>query len=260
MRLSNLVVTMRLSAIRMVSDRAGMLVNSVIYVIVICVLGGLWRAGAASSGGSIVGYSAAALTWYIATSEAVTIPLNSRLIAEISEDIVSGSIAVELLRPVSVVGLRVVDQIGRTLPRIAVCSTIGCAVSWWVAGAPPNPVGLLLAAPSVVLAVACNVVAQHCFAALAFWLRHTGASWFLYQKLVFMLGGMLLPIQVLPDVLQRVAISTPFPSMAYAPARLASGHVEPTLLLVQCAWLAVLSVLSIAIFAAGERRLQVVGG
>jgi ABC-2 type transport system permease protein len=251
---------MRSAAERMASGKSALLVNSIVYLVVVSVLGGLWRAGALANGGSLAGYSAAALTWYIATSEAVTIPLNSRMIAEISDDIVSGTIAVELLRPTSVIGLRVFDQFGRTLPRIVTCSCLGMVVSWLLVGPPPNVRALLLAGPSVVLAIACNVVAQHCFAALAFWLRQTGASWFLYQKLVFMLGGMLLPLQVLPDVLRRVALFTPFPSMAYAPARLASGHFEPSLVGIQIVWLLVLGMLSVRMFAAGERRLQVVGG
>jgi ABC-type uncharacterized transport system permease subunit len=52
----------------------------------------------------------------------------------------------------------------------------------------------------------------------------------------------------------------PFMAMAYAPARLVSGHFEPWLLLVQLAWLAALSLAATAVFRSGERRLQVVGG
>ena len=48
--------------------------------------------------------------------------------------------------------------------------------------------------------------------------------------------------------------------MAYAPARLASGHFEPWLLVVQLAWIAVLAVAAVAVFRVGERRLQAVGG
>ena len=48
--------------------------------------------------------------------------------------------------------------------------------------------------------------------------------------------------------------------MAYAPARLASGHWEPVLLVEQLVWLGVLAVVAAAAFRAGERRLQVVGG
>jgi ABC-type uncharacterized transport system permease subunit len=49
-------------------------------------------------------------------------------------------------------------------------------------------------------------------------------------------------------------------ALAYAPARLASGHFEPGLLLVQAFWLVVMLGAATAAFAAGQRRLQVVGG
>jgi ABC-2 type transport system permease protein len=71
---------------------------------------------------------------------------------------------------------------------------------------------------------------------------------------------MLLPLEVLPHGIERVAKLLPFMAMSYAPARLASGHFEPALLLVQLGWLVVLSAVAVAVFAAGERRLQVVGG
>jgi ABC-2 type transport system permease protein len=101
---------------------------------------------------------------------------------------------------------------------------------------------------------------MHAFAAVAFWVRDARSTWFLYQKLVFVLGGMLLPLEVLPDGLAAVARWLPFLTMAYAPARLASGHVEPYLLAVQAGWLVVLALAAARVFALGERRLQVVGG
>jgi ABC-2 type transport system permease protein len=101
---------------------------------------------------------------------------------------------------------------------------------------------------------------QHAFAAAAFWIDDAKSTWFLYQKLVFVLGGMLLPLEVLPGPMEAVARWSPLASMAYAPARLASGHLEPHLLLVQLAWLGAAAWTAHAAFAAGERRLQVVGG
>jgi ABC-2 type transport system permease protein len=128
------------------------------------------------------------------------------------------------------------------------------------AGGPPRPAALLVAIPSFVLAVACNVVAQHAFAAAAFWLRDAGSAWFLYQKFVFVVGGMLIPLEALPRWLRTAAAVLPFRAMAYAPARLASGHFEPVLLVQQVVWLGVLAVAAAAAFRAGERRLQAVGG
>jgi ABC-2 type transport system permease protein len=253
-------VTARTAAQRVVAERGGLAVAIGFYVIVVAVLAGLWRVAADGNGGTIAGYSAVALTWYIATSEAATVSLNIRMIADIGEDIGSGAVAVELLRPASVLGVRVATEVGRVLPRLAACAATGIAVAWITAGAPPRPLALALAAPSLVLAVACNIVAQHAFAAAAFWLRDAGSTWFLYQKLVFVLGGMLIPLELLPGWLERITSVLPFRAMAYIPARLASGHVEPELLLQQVGWLAVLLVAATAAFRSGERRLQVVGG
>lgn len=250
----------RTAADRALAERSGLVVTALFYAIVVAVLAGLWRAAAGAGGGSLVGYSAAAITWYIAATEAATVALNVRMIADIGEDVASGAVAVELLRPASVVGVRLASGVGWALPRLALCVATGIVLCVVTVGAPPSWTGALLAVPSLVLAIGCNIAAQHAFAAAAFWLRDAGSAWFLYQKLVFVVGGMLLPLEVLPDGLQTVARWLPFQAMAYAPARLAAGHVEPMLLVVQVAWLTVLTAAAVAAFAAGERRLQVVGG
>jgi ABC-2 type transport system permease protein len=253
-------ISLSTSSLRTLVQPSRLFVTLGFYLAVTSVLSTLWRTATQSNGGSIVGYTAVALTWYVATSEAVTVSLNTRLIEDVGEEIASGAVAVELLRPMSVVAVRVAAELGRCLPRVAACAVTGVVFCRLVGGAPPNAVALLLAAPSMVLAVAINIVSQHAFAAVSFWIRDSRSTWFLYQKLVFVVGGMLLPLQVLPDPIFRVAMVLPFMAMAYAPARLASGHLEPWLLLVQVAWLAALSVAAALVFARGERRLQVVGG
>ncbi len=253
-------VTARTAALRVVAERGGMGVTLVFYVLVVVVLASLWRVAVGANGGNVAGYGAAAITWYVVTTEATVIALNNRLIADTGRDIGSGAVAVELLRPASVLGVRVFSELGRCLPRLVACAVVGGVLALVTAGAPPRPATLALAAPSLVLAVACNIVAQHAFAATAFWLRDAGSAWFLYQKLIFILGGMLIPLEALPGWLERTASLLPFRAMSYAPARLASGHLEPVLLVQQVGWLVVLVGLAGAAFRAGERRLQVVGG
>jgi ABC-2 type transport system permease protein len=253
-------VTTAVAAREAAADRGGLVFTVGFYLAVTLALGAVWRAAAAVNGGAVAGYGAAALTWYIATSEAVTISLNARLIDQIGEDVRNGVVHVELLRPVPLLVVRVAQELGRALPRLAVCMTLGVVVATVAGGAPPEPLGLLLAVPSIVLAISANLVAMHAFGAIAFWIRDARSTWFLYQKFVFVLGGMLLPLEVLPTQMTAVAKVLPFMAMAYAPARLASGHVEPWLLAVQAGWLVVLAALALLVFGAGERRLQVVGG
>ena len=252
--------TAQTAAQRVLAERGGLLVSVAFYLLVTAVLSSLWRLAAHANGGAVAGYTAAAVTWYIATTEACTVSLNIRLISDIGQDIASGAIAVELVRPVSVLGMRVAIELGRVLPRLAICLAAGAALATVVGGAAPRPAALLLVIPSTILAVTTNLVAQHAFAAAAFWLRDAGSTWFLYHKLVFVLGGMLIPLEALPPWLHHLAAALPFAAMAYAPGRLAAGHIEPWLLAEQLAWLAVLGVAATAAFASGQRRLQVVGG
>ncbi len=255
-----LVEALRGSAQRSLADTGGMVVSIAFYVVIVGTLTGLWRVAVGANGGDLAGYGAVALTWYIVTSEAAIVSVNARHIEDIGNDIAQGGIAVELLRPASVLGIRVANEVGRGLPKVFALFAAGSLLSTIVAGGPPRPATLVLVAPSLVLAITANLLAQHAVAAIAFWIRDAGSVWFLYLKLVFITGGMIIPLELLPDGVQRAAMLMPFRAMAYAPARLASGTWEPMLFVEQLVWIGILGVAATAAFSAGERRLQVVGG
>lgn len=245
---------------RFVADRAGLVVPLGFYCLVVVVIAGIWRYAAAANGGEVAGYTGDALTWYLATTEAAMLAVSMRLIAEIGTDISSGTVAVELLRPASVLGVRMTAELGRTWSRLALLAPLGVVIAFIAAGPPPRPITLVLVVPSLLLASLCNLALQHAAAAAAFWVRDAGSAWFLYTKMVFIFGGMLIPLEALPGGVERAAALLPFRSMAYAPARLASGHLEPWLLVEQAVWVGICVAVASALFGAGERRLQVVGG
>lgn len=253
-------VAVTTGAQRMLANRGELAMGMGIQVLIVSAVSTLWRVAVEANGGLLDGYDAASITWYIAVSEAVYMAVSSRIIEEIGSDIATGAVASEMLRPAPVIGVRLATQFGATLPRLAANVVAGGTVALVTVGAPPSPGALLLALPALPLGAACNLMASHAFAGIAFWLRDAGSAWFLYQKLIFIFGGMLLPLQVLPRAMRIVAFGLPFMTMAYAPARLASGHVEPYLLLVQVGWLVALGAVAVAVFGAGERRLQAVGG
>ncbi len=254
-----LTTAARLGFRRVRLEPGGLVFAGVFYLMVTSVLAGLWFTAARSAGGEIVGYGATALVWYVATAEASVIALPQRLIEDIGLDIEEGFES-ELLRPVSPLALRLAAEVGKLLPRLGLCVVLGIGLSSLVGGAPLHLGALALAGPSLVLAATLNLVAQHAFAGAAFWLRDVRSAWFLYQKLVFVLGGMLLPLQVLPRWLEVVARILPFSSMAYAPARLASGHLEPELLAIQGGWLVLFIVAADRVYRSGEHHLATVGG
>ena len=75
MRFRRVGVPAEVAGRRMLADRDGLVVNCLFYLIVSGVLSALWRVAADASGGSVAGYTAVALSWYIATSEAATVSL-----------------------------------------------------------------------------------------------------------------------------------------------------------------------------------------
>jgi ABC-2 type transport system permease protein len=253
-------VSLVVAARRSAADRGGLAFSAGFEAMVVIVLGALWQAATAAHGGQVAGYSAVALGWYVAMAESAAVPIDVRLIEHVGTDIADGTITAERLRPVAVLGVRVATEVGRALPRLAACVVVGGAVTLLLRGAPPDAPALALAAPALVLAIAVNVVAQHAVAAAAFWVRDARSAWFLYTKLVFILGGLLIPLEALPHGLEVTAKALPIMAVAYVPARLASGHREPLLLLEQVAWLVVCGALAALAFAAGERRLRTVGG
>lgn len=230
--------------------------TAAIYLLVTSALTSLWRVAVESAGGEMVGYSSLAIVWYIAATEVAVMSLPPRVIEYESDAVISGDVEVELLRPADLFSFRVARWMGHAAPKIGCCVIVGLAWSAWFGGAPVNATGLLLAAPSIVLAVFNNIVGQVGVGAFSFWIRDIRGLWFIYQKLVFLLGGMLLPLEILPSGVEAVAKALPFMTMAYAPGRLASGHVEPMLLGWQLGWSVVLVATSAWLFGRSVERIR----
>lgn len=230
--------------------------NTGMYLLVTLALTSLWRVAVESAGGEMVGYGSVAIVWYIATTEVSIMSLPPRVIEYESDTVVSGDIEVELLRPVHLFSFRVARWMGHAAPKVVCCVIAGLSWAYWFGGPPDSSVALVLAAPAVVLAIFNNIVCQVGVGACSFWIRDIRGLWFIYQKLVFVLGGMLLPLEILPSGVESVAKVLPFMTMAYVPGRLASGHLEPELLLWQLGWAVVLVVGSGWLFARGVERIR----
>ncbi|MDH3301105.1 MAG: ABC-2 family transporter protein [Acidimicrobiia bacterium] len=180
----------------------------------------------------------------------------TRIIEYEADAVISGDIDVELLRPVDLFSFRVARWMGHAAPKVLCCIAAGLAWSLWFGGVPVSTTALLLAAPSIMLAIFNNIVGQIGVGAFSFWIRDVRGLWFIYQKLVFLLGGMLLPLEILPSGVESLAKAMPFMTMAYVPGRLASGHVEPVFPVWQLGWSVVLVTASAWLFAPRVERIR----
>lgn len=229
------------------------------FAMILGVFSAVWRAVAVSAPGA---RDPREMLWYIAMTEWVV--MSAPMIQfQMAEDIRRGDVAYQLARPASWLGSRLAHGIGAMALRAPVMLVVACATAWTIAGAPARPARLALAVGFGITAIAAVTVFHLGVGVLAFWLDDVMPAWWIFQKLLFVLGGMLLPLQFYPPTFIRVALATPFPAFLAGPASLMTR--EPPLQIVTLAgllgvWSMIGWLIASAAFRRARRRLQVNGG
>ena len=199
------------------AQRAELLARVVFLEVILMVFARLWTVAAPDGIGP--GTGARELLWYLAVTEwiAIGIPM---VHADVSEDVRSGDVAYQLARPISWVGLRLADGLGRLAARLVVLGAAAFAGAWALTGGLPSaPAGLAAPVPLGVAAAAVATVFQVAIGLSAVWLHDATPLYWVWQKLTFVLGGLILPLEIYPGWLRELAAWTPFAAILNAPAR-----------------------------------------
>ena len=242
---------------------AELLARSAMILVFMWIFFQLWRIVFSSAGStSINGLTLHDTIWYLLLAETLELG-RPRLARVISEQVKDGSIAYLINKPYNFLLYQLSSGLGESLPRMGMLFVIGSALVWAMAGPPPS----LANWPPALVTLAGAWLLHFCVNALiglaAFVSEEVAPYEWIYQKLVFILGGMLVPLDFYPAWLQTVSKSLPFAYMMYGPARL---FVEPSLQIFiqiitgQLLWLAILGGLLALAFARGMRRLAINGG
>ena len=205
----------------------------------------------------------AELVWYLALTELVTISIPF-LSYGIEQDVKRGDIAYKLAQPISYLWARVSEAMGEAIVRFLGIVTIGFGIAWLCAGGlPGDPRGILLAIPLSLLAIFLGVMIQAAVGLSALWLQESGPTHFVVQKLMFVFGGLLFPLDIYPDWLRNIALCTPFSAMLYGCGRLAFGF-DPALaawtLLLLLAWGVAIAAFTAWLYRRALRSVSINGG
>lgn len=186
----------------------------------------LWRVTFSASGSEVMnGLTLRSTLWYLVIAEVIELS-RPRVGNTISDAVKDGSIAYILSKPYNFLWYHYSSSMADTVFRALINLVLGGAMAWVLVGPPPSFWGLLVVLPALLGAWGLN----YCIAALiglsAFWVEDISAFQWIYQKLAFILGGLLIPLDFYPAWLRTIATALPFSAMTYAPARL---FVEPEL-------------------------------
>jgi ABC-2 type transport system permease protein len=205
----------RIAAAEATRARGELYGRVVFFAVILGVFSSLWHAVAEA--GMPVAADPKALVWYLAITEWIVLsapPMHN----EIQEAIRRGDVACQLGRPVSYIGASLAEGLGVLAVRSPVLGATAFVCAFVFTGQLPTPSVWARVVPFGVIGAALMTGMHLGIGLLAFWLEDVSPVYWVWQKLMFVLGGMMLPIDLYPAFMQRAASLMPFRSMVAGPA------------------------------------------
>ena len=202
---------------------AGIFTNSVFGIILSFAYLALWEQN--PTAGGYEAQQAVTFVW-IGQALLMTIALwSGGSTDDLAERIRNGDIAVDLYRPVSVLGWYLAADLGRALYHFLTRGVAPTVVGALVFGLVlPSPLGAVGFVVSVALAVVVSFAVRFLFAASAFWILDATGPRVLLSVMATFFSGLTLPLTLFPDGLRQVALGLPFASYIQTPADIWLGR------------------------------------
>lgn len=241
------------------------LAGAAFIAIILFVFFNMWSVVYKSSEVAVIsGFSFVTLMWFFVVSESITFTNSNRLGRRISEEVKSGDIAYLLNKPYNFLFYNYAHHIGSALLSVFLTFILGAILFAFLAGLPSISAATVpLVLLTVMLSITIDFLIYFSIGIAAFWFEDISAFLWMQQKLVFILGGMLLPLEFFPRFLQDIAINLPFAYIAYAPAKLFVSFTSEFFIqtvLMQLFWIGFFAALATALYKIGSKKVSINGG
>lgn len=182
----------------------------------------------------------------------------------IREKIREGTIATDLMKPISVPMYFFSDGIGQTiLHAVLVVPSLAFALLLVHIDVPP-PAAFAAFALSFALGYGVNFFLNFLMNSIAFWTLETFAVQLIVRWVSDLLSGQIIPLTFFPGVFGRLVFALPFAAIYSTPLLIYVGVIRPsqyaTYFCIQLLWLALFGGLSTIVWRAASRRVVIQGG
>lgn len=235
--------------------------GSLFLLLVLFVFSQLWKTALAD--GEIAGFDMVQMLWYMVFTEVILLS-NPSIHRTISDEVKNGEIAYKLARPYSYPLYYYWLHLGEFAVRFLTNLAVGGAFAYLVMG----PLGLSLSyAPlwllGIVLAVSLNFLMVFTLALISFWVEDNSPFFWVHSKVMFIFGGLFVPVEAYPPALRSISYLLPFRYGLSAPARLMVDFrwdMFGQMMVGGLIWVILLSLLVRLLFTKGVARVNVHGG
>ncbi len=195
-------------------NRKEILVRSSFFLVILYVFSRLWQTTQFSDS-----TNQQSMIWYLSVTELIvlSIPL---IQVDIENDIRSGDVVYQLLKPISYLWLKISECIGAFIFRFTVLMLIAIPFCAYLSGFIP-PLHVLCAVYLIAGVSGLVFILFHTtIGLLSFKLQDSSPIFWVWQRCSFLLGGLIIPLDFYPSYLKTISYFLPFASLLYGPARL----------------------------------------
>lgn len=263
-RCSKYGVAFRVSLRNQLAYAGEVWLRTIFIALIMFIFASLWRTTYGEMGRATVGgFTLAQMLWYLAITESIVLS-RPRETFRIDEEVRTGDIVYALARPYHFVLFRYAAVLGERLPRLAINLAVALPLAWaFSGGVGLAPAGLAPGAVALLGAMTVDFLFVLSVQLLAFWVEDASGFQFIYDRLLMILGGVLLPVGLFPTRLAAVARALPFSAIINGPAQTLVGFAPAEFLVLlarQAAALLVAAAITATLFRLGARGIQSNGG
>ncbi len=212
---------------------------------------------------SLGDYGTAGMVNYIAFSQAtlwisgfVTMGLG------IPQAVRTGQIALDLMRPVHLFTHMVSREYGQIGYQFVYKSIPIYALYFFVFSlqAPSDPARIALIFLALLSSSYLSLCINYLIGAAALWTTESNWLYWGNHALIMLLAGFFIPLEWLPEWLQRISWMSPYPFLMYVPTRIYLGFEDGWPLIGTLIWSVLLTVICLLVTALLRRKVEVQGG
>jgi ABC-2 type transport system permease protein len=225
----------------------------------------LWSA-VYSGRGDVGGLTAIQMTTYLVVSWMTRSFYFNNLDSEIADEIKSGAVAIQLIRPYHYLLGKLVSAFGEGLFRLLfwMLPGIGIAVLLFPVALPKSPATYAMWALAGLLAFLVNALLNAAFGLFTFFLHSAQGLRWAKRLATDLLSGLFIPLHLFPGWARAVVDWLPFQAIAYLPNMIFTGGLTGPgawrAIGLQAAWAVILGLVTLAFWRRARRYLIVQGG
>ncbi len=238
--------------------------SSLFIAFIVFIFANIWRVIFNATGSELVnGFTLPMMIWYLVMTESI-ITSQGKITIQIGQEMIKGDIANYLNKPYNYLIYKYASTIG--------ASTASFFITMFCAGI----VAMIMVGPidfdftitpfiiiTAFLGITLHFTMMSTLGILSLWLEDARALDFLYQKILFVAGGMLAPLDIFPIWYSSICILLPFSYAAYYPAVLFvrfSMDQFIQIVILQIFWILITCIIALGLFNILSKRVSINGG